>query len=399
MANELSPNELMAHVRALADDIGPRPAGTPREAQAQAYVNRVLRQAGFEAIETIPFRAPRTWGYALILPVALALVGNFLLGRMGRLMGGLLSLYGLRSAHDAMVGRRTALAGLAPVGPSATQVVRVPCVQSPANPRQTLVFIGHVDANRHRLTFSPLLKHLLTTASLVGSVALVTNAALQLARAVLPRKALRRAHRLSVLDVASVLGLLLADEIGSWVDGANDNATAVACTLGLAAYLHENPLPHTEVWFAFTGAEEVGLLGTHALLDAHGDRLKDAYFVDFEMVGAGRLAYISRHSSFAWDGAYQPDADSVALAQAVSHAHPDWKVQSRDMVILEEVAALRDRGYRGICLVGVGDDGYLVNWHQHSDTSAQIDPACLERAAQFGLAYAHRLDETTTDRN
>ncbi len=399
MVDFLSRLALMTHVRALADDIGPRPAGTPREAQAHAYVNRTLRQVGFDAIETIPFQSPRTWGYSLILPVALALVGNFLPGRIGRLIGGLLGLYGLREAHDSMRGRRTTLATLAPTGLSGTQVVRVPCALSPDAPQHTLVFIGHVDANRHRLTFNPLLKHFLTTASLMGALAVGTNAALQLARVMLPRKTLRRAQQMSALDVAGVLGLLLADEIGPWIDGANDNATAVACTLGLAAYLRENPLPHTEVWFAFTGAEEVGLLGTHALLDAHGERLKDAYFVDFEMVGAGRLAYVSRHSSLAWDGAYEPDAESVALAQATSAAHPEWKVEGCEMVILEEVAALRERGYRGLCLVGVGADGYLVNWHQSSDTSEHIDPACLERATQFALAYARQLDRSTSDRN
>lgn len=398
MADPLSRRALMAHVRALADEIGPRPAGTPREARAHAYVHRILRKAGFDTIESIPFPAPRTWGYSVGGPVALALAGNFLPGRFGRLLGSMLSLYALRSASDAMVGRRTPLAGLAPNGPSATQIVRVPCAKSPTRPRKTLVFMGHVDANRHRLTFSPIFKNLLRVASLAGNVALTVNVAIQLARVVLPKRMLRGAHRMSILELTSVLGLLLADETGPWIDGANDNATAVACVLGLAAYLRDNPLAHTEVWFAFTGAEEVGLLGTHALLDAHGDRLKDAYFLDFEMVGAGDLAYVSRHSSLAWDGAYCPDAESGALAEAVSQAHPEWKVQPREIVILEEVAALRDRGYRGLCLVGVGDDGYLVNWHQRTDTSDAIDPARLERAAQFALAYAQRLDETT-DRN
>jgi len=60
---------------------------------------------------------------------------------------------------------------------------------------------------------------------------------------------------------------------------------------------------------------------------------------------------------------------------------------------VEEVGALRGRGYRGLCLVGVGEDGFLVNWHQTSDVSANIVPATLEQAARFGLAFARTLDE------
>lgn len=47
------------------------------------------------------------------------------------------------------------------------------------------------------------------------------------------------------------------------------------------------PLEHTEVWLAFTGAEEVGSVGMHVLLDRCGEQLRDAYFLDFEMVGRG----------------------------------------------------------------------------------------------------------------
>jgi hypothetical protein len=41
----------------------------------------------------------------------------------------------------------------------------------------------------------------------------------------------------------------------------------------------------------------------------------------------------------------------------------------------------------------VGQDGYLVNWHQYSDNAANIDPACLERAARFALKFMETLDE------
>ncbi|MBI5668738.1 MAG: M28 family peptidase [Chloroflexi bacterium] len=390
MADTLLAETLMRYVRALADDIGPRPAGTPREQWAHDAVRQALADMGITEVETIPFEAPQTWSYSMMLPPALALAGNLLPGRLGRLVGGLLALHAAYSVHTTARSQRTLLAALAPMGPSATQVVRLPAA---GEPRHKLVFIGHVDANKHRLSFSPSLKPFLKEATTAGIIGLALNGAIQLLRAVGPRQAFRTDYRLTLLGITGALAFLFADEQGPWVDGANDNATAVACLLGLAGYFKAHPLQHTDVWLAFTGAEEVGGLGTHALLDAYGDELQDAYFFDFELVGAGRLAYVTRHSSLSSFGTYTPDAESVALAAETARRCPELGVKGLPMTILEEVGALRGRGYRGLCLVGVGDDGFVVNWHQTSDVTANLEPATLDKAARFGLAFAQTLDE------
>lgn len=390
MTDTLSAEVLMQYVRRLADDIGPRPAGTPREQWAHDAVRAALRELSITDVETLPFDAPRTWGYSIMIPTALALAGNLVPGRLGRLLGGLLSLHAAYSVHTSAHSQRTFLAELAPKGPSATQIVRIPAA---GEPRHKLVFIGHVDANKHRLTFGPSMKVFLKETMTAGIVGLALNGAIQLLRAVGPKQAFKFDYRLTLAGMAGGLALLFADEQGAWIDGANDNATAVACLLGLAGYLKVNPLQHTDVWLAFTGAEEVGGLGTHALLDTYGDVLQDAYFFDFEMVGAGKLAYVSRHSSLSGFGSYTPDPDSAALAAETAQRFPEFGVKPTPLTIVEEVGALRGRGYRGLCLVGVGEDGFLVNWHQVSDVSANIVPATLEQAARFGLAFARTLDE------
>jgi hypothetical protein len=61
-------------------------------------------------------------------------------------------------------------------------------------------------------------------------------------------------------------------------------------------------------------------------------------------------------------------------------------------MMLEEVAPLRRRGYRGICLVGIGQDGWPANWHRATDSVGNIDPAALERAARFGMAMLQTID-------
>lgn len=381
----LSGHALMTHVEALADGIGPRPASSPAEWLARDYVRRQLAEIGLPTVEEIRFVSPDTWGYAVITPTLLSLLGS-LIGRLGqpfRLMGSAASLFGAYTLSQTMRSARQPLSPLFPSGPNATLVARIPPASGTA--RRTVVLVGHTDTNKHRHTFSPRLKALLRPAATLQIAALALNGLGTL----LGIKPLRwLGERLSLV----ALFTCLVDETGGFVDGANDNASAVACLLGLAAHLQSDPLPDTEVWLAFTGAEETGCVGMHALLDAYGDRLRDAWFLDFEMVGAGRLAYIQWHSSLSYWASYTPDDDSLAWAQRTASQYPEFGVAGVPMTITEEIGALRSRGFRGLCLTGVGADGWLVNWHQYTDRAVHIEPACLESAARFALALLHTLD-------
>jgi hypothetical protein len=387
----LSAKALMAHVQALADGIGPRPPGHPEEKEARAYIRRVLAGEGFDEIEEMPFPTWDTWGYSFIVPVALALAGNALGrgGRAGKLVGGLAALTGTYQLWQLSRIRRQPLAALFPKRPSANLVVRLPPT---GERRQRVVLVGHTDTNKHRATFSEAQKSLMLPSMTLGLGVMAANGLAQLARAAGAKGWAKGVQTTSLLSLAGFLALLLRDEQGGYIDGASDNASAVACLLGLGAYLKRQPLQHTEVWLAFTGAEEVGCLGMHHLLDVYGQQLADAWFIDFEMVGVAEIAYVTRHASGSPLMSYVPDEESLALAQETARQHPELNVSGREMVIFEEVGALRGRGYRGICLVGVGEDGWLANWHRYDDNTSNIEPVGLERAARFALAMMHSLD-------
>ena len=392
MSNVLSAESLMPHVEFLAREIGPRPAGHPKEFRARQYIRCVLNDLGYGEIETLSFPAPDTWGYALGNPLALALASNFLgdrRNRSGRLLGGAIALASGYALWRAMRIGKQPLAALAPRRPSATLIVRIPPAETP---RHRLVLLAHTDSNKDRPTFDPRFKKALLT---LGSIALgvtVGSGIAQVAEALSPGRVTTLGRRAGVAALVASLLIALYDEKGAHVPGANDNATAVACVLGLAAQLQEQPLKQTEVWLAFTGAEEVGCLGAHALLDAHGEALRDAWFLDFEMVGAEEIAYVTHHTGFSHFSAYRPDPESLAWAETTARRRPELGVRGRDLVIGEEVGALRIRGYRGLCLAGVGPDGWLANWHQASDSVENIEPAGLEKAARFAWAMMEALD-------
>ncbi|NWF67649.1 MAG: M28 family peptidase [Chloroflexi bacterium] len=389
MTDYLSADELMKHVKALSVDIGPRPPGSLEEAQARAYIRDVMKAHGLTDLHELPFTAPDSWGYAGTLPFVIAFAANMLgKGKMSRLVGALATLGAAFTLWKMFSAQRSPLEALVPNKPTATLVFRVAAKNET---KHKLVLIGHTDTNKHRLTFMPQVKREMIPLFTYGLGALVINGLAQLV-GVTGLKIAEPLRQMSLLSVLAGIGIGVADELGGFVDGANDNATAVACLLGLGAKLQAQPLENTEVWLAFTGAEESGCLGIHALMDTYGAELANAWFLDFEMVGAGELVYVTEHSGFSYFNAYVPDDESLQWALETARAHPEMSVRGAPMTIVEEIGALRGRGYRGICLAGQGADGWLVNWHQYSDNIANIQPEAIAKAARFAWAMMEKLD-------
>ncbi len=383
----LEGEKLKGYVSALADQSGPRPAGHPEEAETRAYLREQLKAGGITDVEEFTFPTVDTWGYALIIPALLTVMGGLigLAGGIGNIIGSLITLFSLYHLWQATTGgvQYQLLYPLYPKYPAGGNILgRIP---ASAETKHRVVLIGHTDSNKHRLSFSPLFKRGLQAAS----------SFMLLAAALLLIAILLSIPVLIVLCTAAVgfsALVLIADEFGGFVDGANDNASAVACTLGIGKQAAQHPFENTEVWLAFTGSEEVGLIGLNAMLDKYPSELRDAWFIDFELVGSGRLAYVQRHSGLTYFHPYYPDSDSVSLAEAVIQSHPEFKVTGENVVILEEVAALRRRNFRGICLVGLDDTGWLNNWHRYSDNNANIEGSALERAARFAWLMIETID-------
>ncbi|NJN16993.1 MAG: Zn-dependent exopeptidase M28 [Oscillochloris sp.] len=390
MSSHLFADSLFAHVRALADQIGPRPPGHPEEAQARTYIRRVLADLGYPEPEELPFNTIDDPVYSPLTLLGLALSGAVVAelgGRRGKFLGAALNLYAAASLWWYSGGGRQPLERLAPQHPSATLLLRIPPT---GTPQRRVVLVGHTDTQRYHPVFQPHLKHLLQSIYTQSLGLMVGGGGALLARAAGIRPAALAGWACAVMQ-AQFLYQSLPRSARPYVAGANDNATAVACLLGLAAHLRDEPLAHTEVWLAFTGAEEVMCRGMHRLLDQYGDELRDAYFIDFEMVGSDEIAYVTRHSGLTYLNAYRPDPESLALAERTAAAHPELRIQGRELVIVEEVGTLRQRGFRGLCIAGVGPDGWLENWHLPSDVSENIKPGGIERAARFALAMLRAL--------
>lgn len=371
-------------IRQVATEVGPRPAGHAAEAQARGVIENLLHEAGINQIETLPFVTLDTWGYGTVIPTAIGLLGG--VPPLPPLVRAVLLLFAAYQFWLTLRGQLNAhlLWPVYPKRSSATLLARIP----PSEPtRKRVVLVGHVDSNKHRMNFSPTMKRwmvasttLLWGSMLVGAVAAILG--------------WTGIYLLALGVLALGLVSFLLDEMGGYVEGANDNASAVACLVGIGREAQETRLKNTEIWLAFTGEEEVSHQGLNTLLDRYGDVLRDAQFIDFEMVGNGSIHYGLRQTGLLFGTAYAPDDASAALANRTAAAHPELNVTGREVPLLDEVATLRRRNFAAIGLSGMAADGFPANWHQKTDTLENIDPVPLETAARFAWAMIEMLDQS-----
>jgi hypothetical protein len=181
-------------------------------------------------------------------------------------------------------------------------------------------------------------------------------------------------------------------DLGPYSPGANDNASAVGTILALAERLQHEPLKHTEIWLAFTGCEESGCDGMQALLKEHGAALKDALFVDFELVGIGeRLGYLQSEGILRRQIIPQ---QVESLVQEVGQEFGGlFPLQAAAFGAFTENGILLERGFCSLCLLVLRQDSTLLpEWHRLTDRSERLQIEALDLAHRFAWALLQRLD-------
>jgi hypothetical protein len=191
--------------------------------------------------------------------------------------------------------------------------------------------------------------------------------------------------------LALALGSML-DELGDPVEGANGNAAALAVLLELAAYFSQNPPQNTEVTLVFLGSGAAGNIGLEKFLEHHADRLRDAYFVQLEHVGAGDLCWITDQALDPFI-CTQPHQAALHLIEKTAAQNPHLGVMGRSALSFDGLPNLRQQGLKGITLMGIDRlSGQPANRYRNTDTADQIDPATLVQTQDFLRAVVAGLD-------
>ncbi len=381
---------MLSDVQVLAGEIGPRGTGTPAEEAAADFVAGRLAALGLP-IEQQTFRAiasqnafPLAIDFVTLLAIAVYALG----GTPGRWVAAVLAL---STAPLLWQTIRTSNNPLRPLLPKVTSRNVVSRVQSRGETCQHAVLLAHLDTNRCRIAWqSKAVRSLepltFLTLTMLGSLGL-----LALAGAFLGGP--DWIPWIAALPVAYVVGTVITlwrDDRTSFTPGAHDNAASVAVALAVGARLIEQPLERTQVWLAFTGAEETDHAGLYALLRRHGAVLRDAAFINLEGLGSGDLVYLTKQGVCAH---YTPDPELRALVAGVAARRPELQVTPAQMTMEDEVGTLRRSGHRALCLAGRDPrTGTLPHWHRASDTVDTVSTEFMGRAADLVLALLQALD-------
>ncbi len=383
-------NSILAHVRRLAAEIGPRGTGTPAERQAADYAAGCLEGWGLP-FERLTCRTILSMNHYPLAVNALGLLALALYPLGSPLLTWLAVILALLVAPFMALTIRTSSNPLRPLLPKCTSPSVLGKVEPAGALSNQVVLLAHLDSNKCRLTWDP--KRLGTleplTWTTLGLQAFFGLALLAGALAGLQREAWLAALLPGTYMLSIVITLIL-DDFTPYSPGANDNASSVGVALEIAREFSRNPLAHTRLWLAFTGAEETDHYGLRSILDAHPDELQQALFIDLEGVGAGELVCVTRHGIGL---RYTPDPGLLTLAQEVAEEHPQWGVRGAAMVMSEEVSTLTARGLRAVCIAGRHPQtGALAEWHRASDTVENLDGDALLRAKDYTLALLRRID-------
>jgi Peptidase family M28 len=381
----------MKHIRALAEEIGPRGATTEGERLGHEYCRETLTSLGLEARWEI-FRSAKSVFHPFLivsLLMLLAFVIYPLAGRVSGIVAALIALFTLFSAILELTLWDNPLRRLVPKGNSQNVFTTIP---AQGELHQDLVLIGHVDSQHTPIIFRS--GRWLAAYRVFSTAALITFVLMTLL------------YLLGVFTlwswiwpvswIAAVFAVLLLamcwEAVSSpFTNGANDNATAAGMILALAEHFRKEPLKHTRLWLVCTGCEEALHDGAIDFFRRHKDELSQPKAVVLESLGSAGPSWSTGEGIVL---PIVPTPNLVKLAEQVSEAHPELDGYPSQMGggVTEMTDALR-AGVPAITLTGLTRENVLPFWHQVGDTVDKLDADALARNYAYTWHYIQALDE------
>lgn len=391
------------HARLLANASPGRGSATRSEAQAAEYVRKHLSGMGFRETHLETFDGLRSIWFFLALVFGIALMGHLAYWLLQPALGVWLA-WGLSALAFGLgfyllwlkfTYQDFPLRDNLPHG-SSQNVLAVTTPQQEM--RRKVVLVAHLDSHRAVIWFAA--DALVTLYALVSPLVVYSVAAAPVFYALL---------NLTGLSVFGWLGAVTAllhfvgwftgvsADLGVFSPGANDNASAVGTVLALAERLQAEPLQHTEVWLVFTGCEETGCDGMRNLLDRHEEALKEAFFLNFELVGIGtRLAYLQSEGIVR---KRRISSDTRRILAGVEERFPLLPVSGAVLGVFTDMGVVWEKGYHGACLLMLREDSHhLPEWHRMSDTSERLELGAMQKMHACAWELLQDLDVGEPDR-
>lgn len=384
-------------IKKICKDVGPRPAGSEQEHEAQKLMAAELDGA-CDKVEIEPFDVHPGAFLGWILTDGIMMIAAIVLFFFG--MSAIALALCALSLIFAIVEFLLYKKLLDPFFPKKTSHNVVAVRKPKGEVKRRIIFSGHADsANEWRFTYyggSKLLVPIIGLSFvgiLLGLVLGIWAVAAGHAFSAADSGALNVMRYVFLAWIPILFTALFFENKKRPVMGANDDLTGCFISMAVVKYMqqHDIRFENTEVWVVLTGSEEAGLRGAKAFCKAHKNELSDVetVFVGLDTIRDYDFAAVySRNLT----GTVKNDAGACALVkEAAKQTGLDLPYKSV-FFGATDAAAVTQAGMKAVS-VSAMDPAPAKYYHTRLDTADNLDIKTVEAVLGVALETAFLFDE------
>ena len=384
-------------IKKICKDVGPRPAGSEQEHEAQKLMAAELDGA-CDKVEIEPFDVHPGAFLGWILTDGIMMIAAIVLFFFG--MSAIALALCALSLIFAIVEFLLYKKLLDPFFPKKTSHNVVAVRKPKGEIRRRIIFSGHADsANEWRFTYyggSKLLVPIIGLSFvgiLLGLVLGIWAVAAGHAFSAADSGALNVMRYVFLAWIPILFTALFFENKKRPVMGANDDLTGCFISMAVVKYMqqHDIRFENTEVWVVLTGSEEAGLRGARAFCKAHKNELSD---VETVFVGLDTIRDYDFAAVYSRDltGTVKNDAGACALVkEAAKQTGLDLPYKSV-FFGATDAAAVTQAGMKAVSVAAM-DPAPAKYYHTRLDTADNLDIKTVEAVLGVALETAFLFDE------
>lgn len=384
-------------IKKICKDVGPRPAGSEQEHEAQKLMAAELDGA-CDKVEIEPFDVHPGAFLGWILTDGIMMIAAIVLFFFG--MSAIALALCALSLIFAIVEFLLYKKLLDPFFPKKTSHNVVAVRKPKGEVRRRIIFSGHADsANEWRFTYyggSKLLVPIIGLSFvgiLLGLVLGIWAVAAGHAFSAADSGALNVMRYVFLAWIPILFTALFFENKKRPVMGANDDLTGCFISMAVVNYMqqHDIRFENTEVWVVLTGSEEAGLRGAKAFCKAHKNELSD---VETVFVGLDTIRDYDFAAVYSRDltGTVKNDAGACALVkEAAKQTGLDLPYKSV-FFGATDAAAVTQAGMKAVSVAAM-DPAPAKYYHTRLDTADNLDIKTVEAVLGVALETAFLFDE------
>lgn len=384
-------------IKKICKDVGPRPAGSEQEHEAQKLMAAELDGA-CDKVEIEPFDVHPGAFLGWILTDGIMMIAAIVLFFFG--MSAIALALCALSLIFAIVEFLLYKKLLDPFFPKKTSHNVVAVRKPKGEVKRRIIFSGHADsANEWRFTYyggSKLLVPIIGLSFigiLLGLVLGIWAVAAGHAFSAADSGALNVMRYVFLAWIPILFTALFFENKKRPVMGANDDLTGCFISMAVVKYMqqHDIRFENTEVWVVLTGSEEAGLRGAKAFCKAHKNELSD---VETVFVGLDTIRDYDFAAVYSRDltGTVKNDAGACALVkEAAKQTGLDLPYKSV-FFGATDAAAVSQAGMKAVSVAAM-DPAPAKYYHTRLDTADNLDIKTVEAVLGVALETAFLFDE------